>query len=92
MLLATDVARSTHLPKNRHTQLLRTTSAASGRSATYVVRKAGKKELTATSNAYVNSTRLSVRAMLPCETSRRFAMNQKRSATASEVRMKSPVG
>ena len=55
------------------------------------MRKAGKNELTATSNAYVNSTRLSVIAEWPLEeTMRRFAMNQKMRATASETRMKSP--
>lgn len=49
----------THFPKKRHTQFLVTKTGARGNNATPTVKKAGKKEFTATSKAYVNSTRLS---------------------------------
>lgn len=80
----------TYLPKNRQTQLLRTTRGARGSIAPYNVKKRGKKELTATSNAYANSTLLSIAADEDGERRRRLAMRYRKPATANEDNRKSP--
>ena len=80
----------THFPKNRQTQLSRTTTGARGSSATYVVRKAGKYELTATSKAYVNSTLLSMEDWDEGARRRRLLRKYRRRAVIRDVDKKSP--
>lgn len=87
----TRVRRSTHLPKNRQTQFLAISTGARGKSATPIVRNAGKKELTATSKAYANSTRLSdVEAWDEAETKRRLVMMYRTREMRREASRKSP--
>ena len=64
--------RITHLPMNKHTKLCLTTTGASNKSAPYSVKKSGKNELTATSNAYASSTLLSMAGEAAEESKRRL--------------------
>lgn len=62
-----------------------------GSKAPYSVKKGGKNELTATSKAYANSTRLSMMDELADgEIKSRFERKYNKTATAREVSRKSP--